>query len=164
MQLRGTKIVVDEVNAKKPVISISGTARVLNPTESGSVVLFDRAAGNTLTLPDSALPGTWYEVWVSVTPTSNSHKVITGLNGSTNAVIAGGLDAFNVNDDSNKGFKIVEGATSNRFASLAMNGTTTGGQAGTRLTFTALSAGTWFVSGINVGSGVIASPASTATS
>lgn len=164
MQLRGTNIVVDTVSAKMPLISISGTSRVLNQYESGSVVLFDRLAGNTLTLPDTVTPGTFCDVFISKTPTSNSHKIITGLNGSTNAVLTGGLDSFNVNTNANSGFQIIEGATSNRYASIAMNGTTTGGQAGTALRFVALSAGTWLVTGINIGSGVIASPASTATS
>lgn len=159
----GPARVFDSVGGRRPFITIDATARVLSPVESGSIVLFDRAAGNTLTLPDSAVPGTWYEVWVSKTPTSNSHKVITGLNGSTNAVLAGSLDSFNVNTNANSGFQIVEGSAANRFASVAMNGTTTGGQAGTVLRFTALSTGTWMVTGVNVGSGVIATPASTST-
>lgn len=163
MQLRGTAIVVDTVSAKRPFISISDTARVLNTTESGSTVMFDRLAGNTLTLPDNAVPGTNYEVVILRAPTSNSHKIITGLNGSTNAVLVGAVTAGRVSSGLTTTLQCAEGATTNRFASVVLNGDTQGGHPGTRLYFHALSAGTWYVSGLMVGTGVQQSPFSTAT-
>lgn len=165
MQLRGTKIVVDSVSAKQPVISISGlasgTARTLNERESGSVALFDAVEGGTFTLPATPTPGTYFDFKVSRSITANSAKVITGLNGSTLSVICGGLDVINVNDYTEDGFQIVEGATTNRFVAVTMNGTTTGGQVGTDFRATALSNGTWLVTGLVFGSGAMATPVAT---
>jgi hypothetical protein len=111
MQLRGTAIVVDSISAKQPVISISGlssgTARTLNELESGSVVLFDAAEGGTFTLPADPTPGTYYDFKVYSTITANSAKIITGLRGSTLALICGGIDMINVNDNTEDGFQMV---------------------------------------------------------
>lgn len=154
MQLRGPKLVVDEVNGRFPVISIENTARTLNQVESGSVVWLDRAAGNTVTLPASPLPGTKYEFVVDTTPTSNSHKILTNTTGGT-AVLVGGVSMVDVNDASVSGFQSLESSAN---ASLTMNATTTGGQVGTKIEVTALSAGTWFVTGLVFGSGTLATP------
>ena len=166
MQLRGTAIVVDSISAKQPVISISGlssgTARTLNELESGSAVLFDAAEGGVYTLPADPTPGTYYDFQVYRSVTANSAKIITGLRGSTLALICGGIDMINVNDNTEDGFQMVEGATTNRLVAVTMNGTTTGGQVGTNIRVSALSKGTWFVTGIVFGSGAMATPAATA--
>lgn len=165
MQLRGTNIVVDTVSAKKPVITISGlasgTARTLNEYESGSLVVFDAAAGGVFTLPATPVAGTFYDFVVYKDITANSAKIITGLAGSTLSVLVGGVDMLNVNDGTNKSFSIAEGATTNRFVAITSNGTTTGGQVGTALRVTALSKGTWYVSGLMFGSGALATPVAT---
>lgn len=160
MQLRGTQIVVDTINARTPVISISGTARVLNILESGSTVLLDQASGNTLTLPDAPTPGTWYDVQVITTPTSQSHKILANMTSGT-ARLIGGVESVNNNDNVVKGFQSLE-ATAN--ISLLMGGTTTGGQVGTRIKAVALSAGTWFISGLVVGTGTQVTPFATTLS
>lgn len=160
-QLRGTELNIDVISAKRPYVTLSATALVLNTNQSGSTVILDRLAGNTVTLPDSALPGTNYEVLVYRAPTSNSHKVITGLNGSTLAVLVGGVNMNRVSSNLSTGFQCAEGATSNRFVSVTMNGDTTGGHPGTRLYFHALSAGTWYVSGLVFGTGAQTSPFAT---
>ena len=76
MQLRGTDLVLDKVRAKKNVISGAGATRSLNENESGSVALFDRAAGIVYTLP-TAKPGIHFDFIVTTTVTTNAHKVIT---------------------------------------------------------------------------------------
>jgi hypothetical protein len=165
MQTRGTALVIDTIAAKQPVITISGlssgSARTLNELESGSVALFDAAAGGVFTLPSDPTPGTFYDFKVYKDITANSAKIITGLRGSTLALICGAVTTLNVNDGVAKSFSIAEGATANRFVAVTSNGTTTGGQLGTELRVTALSKGTWYVSGLMFGSGVMATPAST---
>lgn len=158
MQLRGTQIVVDSVSAKMPVISGSGATRTLNELESGSVVLFDRAAGTVYTLP-TGVPGTTFTFLVSKTPTSNAHRIVTNITTST-PVIIGAIDSMLTVDNTEKAWQSLE-ATAN--CSIAMNGTTTGGQQGTKIVVTALSAGTWFATGLSVGTGTAATPFTTAS-
>lgn len=154
MQLRGPSLVLETVSARAPVISIENTAYTLNQNQSGSTVKFDRAAGNTVTLPTSPVPGTWYDFQVENAPTSNSHKVLTSIASGT-AILIGGVILTNVNDNTMKAF---QGAKTDSFVSVKMNGTTTGGQPGTRFRVSAIASGTWCVTGIVFGSGAIATP------
>lgn len=154
MQTVGPALVIETIAARQPVITIENTARTLNTNESGSMVWFNRAAGNTLTLPTSPIPGTYYDVLVYTTPTSNSHKILTSIESGT-AIMVGGVNFANVNTGADTCFQATD---SSSYVSVNMNATTTGGQVGTRLRCTALSAGTWFVSGLVFGSGAIATP------
>lgn len=61
---------------KPNVISGSGATVTLTAAQSGSVVLFDRAAGTVFTLP-APVVGLVYTFLVSATVTSNSDKIIT---------------------------------------------------------------------------------------
>jgi hypothetical protein len=151
MQLRGTDLVVDKIRAKKNVISGQGATRSLNENESGSTVLFDRAAGIVYTLP-TAKPGTHFDFAVTTTVTSNAHKVITGAG----EFLIGGYT--NVDTD-----------TANAVASFLGNGTThrainmaaassnaTGGLQGSKLRFTCLTSTLWAVEGLVEGAGTVA--------
>lgn len=165
MQLRGTAIVVDSISAKQPVITISGlssgTARTLNELESGSACLFDAAAGGVFTLPSDPTPGTYYDFRVYKTITSNSAKIITGLRGTTLALICGAISIADDTAGATKNISIAEGSAANRFVAITMDGATKGGYLGTTLRVSALSKGTWYVSGLAVGTGTMATPAST---
>lgn len=163
--MRGPAPVYETVNARRPMITLDATARVLNMSESGATVVLDRLAGNTITLPNAPIAGVEYEVIAYKAPTTNSHKIITGLAsaGGTNSVLVGGVVMGRASSALTTSFRCAEGATSNRFASVVMNGDTQGGHPGTRLIFTALSAGTWYVQGVMMGTGVQQSPFDTAT-
>lgn len=164
--MRSADPVYNTAAFRRPIITLDGTARTLNMSESNSVVILDRLAGNTITLPDAPIAGTEYEIIAYKAPTTNSHKIITGLisSGGTNSVLVGGVVMGRVSSALTTSFRCAEGATSNRFASVVMNGDTQGGHPGTRLIFTALSAGTWYVQGVMMGTGVQQSPFDTATS
>ncbi len=149
MQLRGTDLVVDKVRAKKNVISGQGATRTLNENESGSVALFDRAAGIVYTLP-TAKPGMVFDFMVTTTVTSNAAKVITAV--GTELLIGG---YTNVDTDTSNAVAAFTGNGSTHVA-VSMNGTTTGAVAGTRLRFTCLSSTRWMVEGIVLGTGVVA--------
>ncbi len=149
MQLRGTDLVLDKVRAKKNIISGQGATRTLNENESGSVCLFDRAAGIVYTLP-TAKPGAHFDFIVTTSVTSNAAKVITGA--GTELLIGG---YTNVDTDTSNAVAAFDGNGSTHVA-VSMNGTTTGGLQGTKLRFTCLSATRWMVEGIVRGSGVVA--------
>ena len=149
MQIRGTDLVVDKVRAKKNVISGQGATRTLNENESGSVALFDRAAGIVYTLP-TAKPGMVFDFMVTTTVTSNAAKVITAV--GTELLIGG---YTNVDTDTSNAVAAFTGNGSTHVA-VSMNGTTTGAVAGTRLRFTCLSSTRWMVEGMVLGTGIVA--------
>lgn len=139
--------------AHRVVISGVGATRTLLPKESGSLCLFDRAAGIVYTLPTPVV-GMQFEFQTTVTITSNAAKVITAaatqfLLGLVQVV--GGTTETTVSADFN-------GTT---HVAISSNGTTTGGVIGDRYRVTAISATQWVIDGIASGSGTVATPAAT---
>ena len=140
---------LEELRNTRKVISGQGATRTLSVDESGSTVLFDRAAGIVYTLP-LAKPGVFFDFVITTTITSNSAKVITGA--ATEFLIGG---YTNVDTDTSNAVAAFT-ANGSTHVSVSMNGTTTGGILGTKLRFTCLSSTRWFVEGIVQGSGVVA--------
>lgn len=155
MQTRGTALVIDTISAAQPVISGQGATRTLNPLESGSVCMFDRAAGIVYTLP-TAKPGAYFDFVVSTTVTSNAAKVITAAG---TELLIGTLTS--VDTDTSNAVAAFTGNGTDHIA-ISMNGTTTGAVAGTSFRVTCLSSTKWVVSGYVLGSGVVATPFATA--
>lgn len=140
-----------------PVISGQGATRTLLEGESGSLVLFDRAAGIIFTLPKivAANIGMWFEFEVPVSVTSNNHKIITDA-GTT--FMLGSLVNINTGSGNAVAAWTADGST---IRAITMNGTTTGGLLGTRMRLTAITTTLWMVEGIDQGSGVVATPFAT---
>ena len=125
-----------------------GTANYqLSPDQSGALIIFASLTGNLVTLP-APIKGMWFEFINELARTSNETKIVTktvasefilGSIISASETVAEGMDVFTAN-----GTNVV---------SISMNGTTTGGQVGTRLVFTALSTTQWLIKGVNQGSG-----------
>ncbi len=122
--------------------------RQLLPEESGAMIIAGSATGSLFTLP-TPVKGMQFEFLYTIAATSNEHKVITnsittefmlGSIISASATVAEGMDVFTADGTANH-------------VSISMNGTTTGGEVGTRLYFTALSTTQWLVKGVNQGSG-----------
>lgn len=116
--------------------------------QSGALVIFNSLSGNLVTLP-TPVAGMWFEFMNQVARTSNETKIVTkdittdfllGAVLSASATVADGMDVFTA-----------DGTSSH--VSYSANGTTTGGEVGTRLVFTAINSTQWFVKGINQGSG-----------
>lgn len=145
----------DDTTIAPNFISGQGATRTLNANESGSVCLFDRAAGIVYTLPTAPAPGTNFTFFVSTTITSNAAKVITGAG---TELLIGSL--VNVDTDTSNAVAAWTGNGSSHVA-VSMNGTTTGGIQGTTLKFTALSSTRWMVEGTVQGSGTVATPFAT---
>lgn len=138
--------------AAREIIATSAATQ-LTDKQSGALVLIDAAAGFTITLPPAPTPGTQFEFLQTVTQTSGTQKITAGAG----VFLLGEVFTFTTATASGAGFAF-DGSTHIAYAS---NGTTSGGIIGTRLTFTALSATVWGVTGVVVGSGTIVTPAST---
>ena len=119
----------------------------LTPDQSGALIIFDSLTGNLVTLP-TPVAGMQFEFIVELACTSNEHKILTKLVASefmlgsiisASETVAEGMDCFTANGSTH--------------VSVSMNGTTTGGEVGTRLVFTGLSSTQWAVKGVNQGSG-----------
>lgn len=148
------------VGDRKSVAASGGTTRILTAANSGSLNLFDSAAGITYTLPAPAV-GLQYNFVTSTLQTSSAHVVVTDA-GSTlligSVVMLSGED---VTPSATLGPKMfaANGSTHIKYTS---NGTTTGGGIGTWLQFTCISATRWHVIGVvKSPSGSIATPFST---
>lgn len=152
--LRGLKQILDVLQAGKNVISGEGATRSLNAKESGSIVLFDRAAGIVYTLP-TAKVGTYFDFFVTTTITSNAAKIITAAG---TELLEGYLVSIDSDtSDAARGF----GANGSTHVAISMNGTTTGAIKGTRIRVECVSATRWAVSGQLIGSDVVATPFAT---
>ena len=152
LAVTGATTLSGAVTQKSNVVSGSGATVTLTAAQSGSTVLFDRAAGIIYTLP-APVVGLWFEFIITVSITSNNAKIITDA-GTTlligqvyNAVAAGTGTTF-----------IANGST---HIACTQNGTTTGGLIGTSLLVSCVSATLWEVAGTVLGSGTIATPFAT---
>lgn len=142
-------------------VNLVTAATTLTVAQSGSLCLWNLAAGFTYTLPVIAASevGTFFDFEVTVTATSVNHKLITGagtvfLLGNVLQFVEATTPAA---DPGPKGFAL-NGTT---HVAITMNGTTTGGLIGTKLRATAISTTQWLVNGVVKASGVIATPAAT---
>lgn len=158
MQTRGPNLVLETVAAKQPVISGAGATRSLNELESGSVVLFDRAAGITYTLP-LAKPGTFFDFITTVAKSAGGANIIAANITAGTQFVTGPIQIAG-DTAGGAGVSSVSTFTPNETShyALSMNGTTTGMDIGSRIRLTALSSGTWHVSGLLIGTGVLATP------
>ena len=143
--------IVDGIN-KANIVSGNGATVALNEEQSGSLIVLDRAAGITITLPPAKV-GLSFQVVATVSVTSNSYKVITS-NSST--FLAGSYASYDTDTTSTANATQFFAGNASTHVSVTMNGTTTGGLAGTNLKFTCISATQWLVEGSNLGSGTVA--------
>lgn len=147
----GVPCVVTGIN--RQVLSGVGATRTLAANESGSLCLFDLAAGVVYTLPPPVL-GMQFEFITTVTITSGSAKVLTDA-ATTFMVGAAAL----LNNAAATGEAFSANGTTHR--SINGNGTTTGGIQGDRIRVTAISATQWAVDAVMVQSGTAATPFAT---
>ena len=137
------------VGGKRTIVSGSGATVTLTAAQSGSVCLFDRAAGIVFTLPAPAV-GLTFDFVTTVSITSNAAEVDTS---SSSVFILG-----NVINEKTDGTMLACFANGTSTVKIASNGTTTGGLLGGRFNLTCISATVWLISGTVEGSGTIATP------
>lgn len=148
----GKRPLFETVNTGKKVISNLGATATLSADDSGSTVLFNRAAGIVVTLP-LAKVGTYYDFVVTTSVTSNSYKVITG---AATEFLVGGYT--NVDTDTSNAVAVFTGNGSTHIAvtQAAASSNSTGGLIGSRLRFTCVSLTQWEVEGLVLGAGTVA--------
>lgn len=137
---------------KPTVIDSNAATLTLTAAQSGAIVLLDRAAGTTITLPAPAV-GLNFTFVAPVSASTGNYKIITDA-GTT--LLLGQVNVF-VSTGTAKYF-LGDGSTD---VAVTMNGTTTGGLAGTRLRFECISSTLWNVDGNTEGSGTVATPFAT---
>ena len=158
---QGTFARADTATIKRPVLS---GAQTLTIAQSGAMVLFNTAAGYTITLPapnaNGNDVGTWFEFLHTVTNTSVVAKVITDsastfllgqiyiASGGTPGATTGPL-----------GFAC--DGTTHRAINQGGANTTTGGVIGSRFKVTLVTPTQWFVEGYLTGTASVATPVAT---
>lgn len=138
----------------QPVISgLAGAldARQLLASESGSLCLFDNAAGQIYTLP-APVVGLKFDFLVTVAGTSNSYSIDTD---AATTFIGGGVAAVSTT--------VAEGgdsfvATISSTVSCDLDSDVTGRLVGTTMSIVCLSSTTWGISGTTHGVGTLATP------
>jgi hypothetical protein len=144
----GGKARFTTLRARRNLVTVAGSTQTLDAKDSGSLVNIAVAA-TTITLP-VAVAGLTFDFVSSVASTS-SQKIITAVG---TELLVGSV----VGEDIDTGSVVVgwpaEAASS--YIAVIMNGSTTGGLIGSRLTFTCLSATRWLVEGVNRGNGTVA--------
>jgi len=144
------------LGAARQVISGVGATRTLLTKESGALCLFDAATGAIFTLPAPTANniGIYYDFLVTVSVTSNAHKVITD---AATTFIVGAVTMVTIATASPAGFS----ANGTTIRALSAAGTTTGGLIGETYRLQLLNTTQWGISGVCVGSGTIVTPFAT---
>ena len=128
------------------------TGRVLKKAESGALVIFNTAAGQSITLPAIATRdiGMYFDFVITVTgtgtygiATSDAATFIIGAIDSSSTTVAEGGDTF---------------AAAGTEVAILFDADTTGRLVGTAIRLTAISTTQWAVQGTMMGVGTLATP------
>ena len=134
-----------------PMITETGSSfTVQKERHAGKLVVLSRAAGITAVLPAATGSGESYEFVIGTTQ-SGGNAVIKVANSSDTMV--GQLETSTTTGATTNGFCEAAGGTDD---TITMNGTTTGGIAGSRVRCRDIKANTWLVEGNLIGSGTLA--------
>lgn len=152
---KGTGGYVTVIGNVAKVVSGLGSTLTMTKSQSGAVVLFDRAAGCVITLPANT-PGWYADFFVTVTVTSNAAKIITATG---TELLVGTI--INTDTDSSDAVASWKSLVATANIAVSMNGSTTGGIKGDWLRFTCLNSTTWNVQGLTLGTGTVATPFAT---
>lgn len=138
-------------------VTPSGGATVaLTAAQSGGTFLFDSAAGVVYTLPTAAA-GLDFMFYVSVTATSNSHKVITKTIASE---FVAGFISSGVDNTANKQW-VGNGTTHVAVTQAAASTNASGGIIGSWVRFKCVTTALWIASGLVVAGGTPVTPFTT---
>lgn len=133
--------------------AVTASTLTVDSSYNGKTILISRAAGTAITLPVATGTQAKYKIQLAASVTSNS----------TTISVADATDIM-------QGSAVVTASTPGAFYTTAtsdtitMNGSTTGGLAGSYVELTDVATNLWLVSAILVGSGTVATPFSAAVS
>jgi len=130
-------------------------AQLLTQSESGSVFLFDRAAGIIYTLP-SAVVGLKYKFWTTVTLTTNTYAIICQVGDFL-------LGSIMVADDANAAESDTYFGNGTTHTGVSSNDTETGGLVGGWMEVECLTTSIWMLKGVlqAAGGATVATPLTT---
>jgi hypothetical protein len=134
-------------------ITVTGATTLTKDTHALTQVVLNSTTGRIITLPTSTGKGDWYEVFVSTTVSSGSH-VIACATGTTDSFLGGVSMSTDI-----AGVTFLANAADD---TVTMNGSTTGGLAGSWVRFTDVVSGTWKIEGFLVCTGSETDPFSAA--
>lgn len=134
----------------------SATVTIDDDPHGGMVLVLDRAAGVTATLPPATGSGARYEFLVATTVTSNGYIVRVANAADTMAGVA-----LVAQDGGDTIVAFEAGATAD---TVTLNGTTTGGLAGARVLLVDMKANLWWVKVVTAATGTEATPFSATVS
>ena len=135
-------------------INITAATATLTKDHAGGVITVNRAAGSTLTLPASSGTGRIFRIYVGTTITSNS--LIVQVANSTDVMAGVCMFAADAGDT------VVAFETAASSDTITMNGSTTGGIAGTMIELMDVSSGVYWVRIVGAATGTEATPFSAA--
>lgn len=136
-------------------------ATTLTANLSGSLCLWNTAAGYTFTLPAPA-PGLWFEFLCSITNTSVACKIVTGTPASQFLLGTVHTAVVATTPSSTAGPKAFAfDGTTHVACTMGGSDTTAGGVVGTRIRVEGISSTVWAITGNIIGSGTIVTPAAT---
>ena len=138
----------------KPIASAAANVAA---AVAGSIYTFSDADGAVVTLPDSgngSQVGKTFEFVNTVTATSNFHGI--KCTDTTNERIMGSVTM--VDTDSSDAVRVFSSQYSQAHSAISMNGSTTGGVAGTKIKITNVAADLWIVEAIILHTGDVATP------
>lgn len=133
------------------VYEVTGATLTITPALAGKTIVSNLAATQTFTLPAASGSGREYTVFVKTTKTGDLVIQAASASDVINGAVAVTTDAA--------GVTIPTAATSD---TITMNGTTTGGVQGSRVTLQDVASGVWSVTGALVSTGTEATPFSAA--
>jgi hypothetical protein len=133
-----------------PLVNITTATATMTEEQAGKIITMNRAAGCAITLPAAIGSGNTYEFIVGTTQ-SGGNAVVKVANATD--VMVGQLETATTTGATTNGFCEAAGGTDD---TVTMNGTTTGGIAGSRVICTDFKAGVWYVEGHLIGSGTLA--------
>ena len=133
-------------------ITVTAATTLNVDSHANNVTVLDSATGRIITLPASTGKGDCYTVYVKTTVSSGSHVIQVA---NSTDVINGGVSM----STDISGTNMLASATSD---TITMNGSTTGGLAGSWVRLCDVSAGFWWAEGFLVTTGVEATPWSAA--
>ncbi len=128
-------------------VTVTGSTTLTKDNHGGTLVVHTAAGGGTLTLPASNGDGQVITVIVHTTVTSS---LIIAVANATDVIRGGVAISTDV-----AGITMLAGGTDD---TITMNGSTTGGLAGSRVVLTDYRSGFWQVSGFLASSGSEATP------
>ncbi len=130
----------------------AATVALTRTANAGVVTLLSRAAGQAVTLPAATGSGDTYRLLITTTITSNSTTIKVANSSDTMVGVV-----VTATTTTGAGTHEAAGGTDD---TITLNGTTTGGIAGSYVELTDVASTLWMVTGRLVGSGTLATPLS----